>query len=202
MTAGAMGTTGGVASGVREVDARTLQRWLGAGECELIDVREPDEFAQERIAGSRLMPLSRLDARAAAPRAGRRVVFQCKSGRRSSDAARAVAAATVGGGEIYNLVGGIEAWKKESLPVEQGAEARGGGGGARIGVMQQTQLAIGVMVLAGVAIGYLVHPLGLVLSAFMGCGLLLAGLTGVCPLASLIARMPWNKGAKECCGRS
>ncbi|MGD9791054.1 MAG: DUF2892 domain-containing protein [Phycisphaerales bacterium] len=75
------------------------------------------------------------------------------------------------------------------------------------GVMRQTQAFIGVVVLVGLALGYLVHEAFLVLPAIIGAGLVFAGSSGMCPMASLIGTMPWNRGASascngasECCG--
>ncbi len=61
--------------------------------------------------------------------------------------------------------------------------------------MQQTQLTIGLVTLIGLGLGTFVHPAGSLLSVAMGCGLVMAGLTGSCPLANVIARMPWNRQA-------
>lgn len=75
-------------------------------------------------------------------------------------------------------------------------------------VMRQTQALIGVTLLAGVATAYLVSMAWVVVSVVIGLGLVFAGASGVCPLASLIARMPWNNAAETkhrsssggCCG--
>ena len=80
----------------------------------LIDVREPDEYALERIRGALLYPLSTFDP-SALPNTGIKIVFQCGSGMRS---AKAMAAAAVVGLPIAgHLAGGIKAWKKAGLPV-------------------------------------------------------------------------------------
>ncbi len=75
------------------------------------------------------------------------------------------------------------------------------------GVMRQTQAFIGVVVLVGLALGYLVHDAFLILPAIIGAGLVFAGSSGMCPMASLIGMMPWNRGTsassngdRECCG--
>lgn len=74
------------------------------------------------------------------------------------------------------------------------------------GVMRQTQGTIGVVILAGLAAGYFVGSAWLVVPAIVGGGLLMSGFTGVCPMASLIARMPWNRArasscaGERCCG--
>ena len=75
-------------------------------------------------------------------------------------------------------------------------------------VMRQTQALIGVALLAGVAGAFFVGMEWIVVPALIGLGLVFAGASGVCPLASLIAYMPWNRPADGthhprspgCCG--
>ncbi|MEP7242051.1 MAG: rhodanese-like domain-containing protein [Gammaproteobacteria bacterium] len=88
---------------------------LAAGEILLIDVREPDEYATQRIAGALLYPLSTFDASTLPPDQPRRVVFQCGSGKRSAMAATARLAAGAPG--AAHLAGGIGAWIAAGLPV-------------------------------------------------------------------------------------
>ena len=82
----------------------------------IIDVREVDEHAAERIEGAILNPLSRFDP-ALVPEADH-IVLQCRSGKRSMDAAARLANA--GRTELYNLHGGIIAWQEAGLPVARG----------------------------------------------------------------------------------
>jgi rhodanese-related sulfurtransferase len=179
-------------SGVREVDARTAAQWVKAGSCVLVDVREADEHARERIAGARLVPLSAFDSRQVGAKPGQRVVFQCRSGKRSMDAARLSAGLSAAGVEIYNLTGGINAWKEAQLPVQTNTSVSG------ISVMRQVQLVIGLGVLAGAALTWLVHPAFVLVPAFFGAGLTFAGATGTCGLASVLGAMPWNKSSGSC----
>ncbi|GAA5316082.1 MAG: rhodanese-like domain-containing protein [Candidatus Pelagadaptatus aseana] len=58
---------------------------------------------------------------------------------------------------------------------------------------RQVRIAIGSVVLLGTVIGALVDPMGYALSAFAGAGLIFAGVTDNCLMASLVARMPWNQ---------
>ena len=102
------------------IDARTLAEWLRAGEADLYDVREPAEFAAERIPGSRLVPLSSFDPAAIGGGAGRRAVLHCKSGVRCGVAAEMLRAAGHPG-PLHRLAGGIEAWKSAGGPTEPGA---------------------------------------------------------------------------------
>lgn len=165
-------------------DARAL---LEAGRCVLVDVREADEHARERIHGARLVPLSTLNPAKIAALGADRVIVHCKSGRRSADAAARCASLAASGIEVTSLSGGIEGWKAAGLETIVDS-AR-----PRMGVMQQTQATIGVAIVAGCALSALVNPWFLALPAFMGVGLVVAGTTGACPLAGAIARLPWNR---------
>lgn len=91
-----------------------VQAWLSAGEILLVDVREPNEYAYERIHGALLYPLSTFDPRAL-PVEGRKLVLHCGSGKRSLMAAHKLQAA--GHGHLTHLAGGIQAWKAAGLPV-------------------------------------------------------------------------------------
>jgi len=93
---------------VREISPQELQTLLSEGKVLLIDVREPDEYAAERIPGALLYPLSTFDAKALPPDESRQVVFQCGSGVRSMKAAKARLGA--GAARAAHLTGGLRAW--------------------------------------------------------------------------------------------
>lgn len=171
-----------------EVSPSEVRTWVQEGRAVLVDVREPDEHARERIDGARLMPLSAFDPQEAAALAGHGqiVVFHCKSGRRSADA---FARATSCGVPAANMTGGIDGWKQAGLPVEVNTRV------SRISIMRQVQLVVGLGVLTGSALGAFVHVGFIGLAAFFGAGLTFAGATGTCMLASLLAKMPWNRAA-------
>ncbi len=79
----------------------------------LIDVREPSEYAAERIHGALNFPLSTFDP-AALPSGGRRpVVLHCGSGKRSATALERCRTAGVNIG--VHLAGGIGAWREAGL---------------------------------------------------------------------------------------
>ncbi len=92
-----------------------VARLLTAGKLLLIDVREPAEYAAERIHGALLYPLSTFDAAALPTDGSRRVVFHCGSGKRSLAAAEKRLAA--GQGDAAHMGGGLAAWKAAGLPV-------------------------------------------------------------------------------------
>jgi len=164
------------------VDPVTLQQWLKDGSAILVDVREPAEYRTSHIREARLMPLSGLDARAL-PRLHKIVVHCVKGGR--GDAACEKLLKQEPGLEVFNLEGGLEGWTRAGLSVERGEQKV-------LPLDRQVQLAIGILLLGGVALTLLVHPGFLWLVAFIGGGLTVAGLTGFCGMARLLARMPWN----------
>jgi len=172
-----------------EVDVATAHRMLSEPGTVLVDCREADEHARERIAGSKLLPLSSLTAKEVGELGARRVLIHCRGGRRSLDAATRCAGLAASGVQVLSIAGGIEAWRKAGLGTLVNAAQ------PRMSVMQQTQLAIGLMVTAGTVLGFFVHPGFLALPAFMGLGLIFAGATGTCGLAMVIGKAPWNRAS-------
>lgn len=180
------------ASTIIEASPQQIQEWLEAGEATLIDVREPDEHAREHIRGSRLHPLSRFDPHAAiaglAP--GHRLVVHCRSGSRAADACRKAASIAGAGTPIVNMTGGLEAWKRDALPIETNKAACG------ISIMRQVQLVVGIGVVAGSALAFFIHPAFIAIPAFFGAGLTFAGASGTCALAAILGLMPWNRAPR------
>ena len=101
---------------IRDLTPEEVAEGLAAGAILLVDVREPNETAQQRIAGALLAPLSQFDPLDLPDPQGRVVVFTCASGVRSIKAAEISQAA----GLAYDayLAGGMKAWKAAGLPVE------------------------------------------------------------------------------------
>lgn len=165
-------------------DAARLLREAGAM---LVDVREPDEHARERIPGARNLPLSKLEEVEATLHQGKPVLFHCRSGARTqSNAARL--AAKAGSMEAYAVAGGLEAWKRAGLPVAEDRRQP-------LEMARQVQIAAGSLVLLGALLGAAVSPWFHGLSAFVGAGLVYAGATGTCGLARVLRLMAWNRAA-------
>ena len=100
--------------GVIEYVPQDVQSLLDEGRILLIDVREPDEYARERIPGELLYPLSTFDAAHLPADGARAVVFYCAAGGRSLTAARLRRST---GQPAAHMAGGIVAWKALSLPI-------------------------------------------------------------------------------------
>jgi len=94
---------------VHDLTPDDVARGIADNSMMLVDVREPNETAAERFPGAVNVPLSTFDVRAIPDPEGKRVVFACRSGRRSVTASQAAQAA----GLPYDahLAGGILAWK-------------------------------------------------------------------------------------------
>ena len=168
------------------IDPKSLQRRLEDGSAVLIDVREPSEFARERILGARSLPLSQLDHQDIAGDAGKAVVFCCRTGNRTTVNAAKLSAKT--SADSFELLGGIEAWKAAGLPIRREV-------GAPIELMRQVQIGAGSLVLLGLLLAIWLSPWFLALSAFVGAGLVVAGATGFCGMARMLEIMPWNRRA-------
>jgi rhodanese-related sulfurtransferase len=103
---------------VEDLTVEQVKAGLDNGSILLVDVREPNELAAERIPGAIDFPLSTFDPAALPDPEGKRVVFTCRSGRRSITASKAAQAA--GLPHDAHLAGGILAWKAAGLETEKG----------------------------------------------------------------------------------
>lgn len=104
-------------SSVDEVTPMEAKQLKDTGRGVIVDVREADEWQQQRIPGAKHIPLGQLTTRKGELPQDRLIVFQCATGSRSAMAADALGAA---GFKTCNLDGGIEAWAGAGLPVERG----------------------------------------------------------------------------------
>lgn len=101
---------------MQEITASELKAKMDAEEdIQLIDVRQPDEYAFANIEGAKLIPLGEVITRMDEIDPSRETVIHCKMGGRS---ARAIEALQQRGftGSLSNLVGGITAWSNEVDP--------------------------------------------------------------------------------------
>ena len=169
-----------------------LRRRIDAGDpLQLVDVREAPEFAAGRLAGAQLIPLGELERRAAEFDRSRPLVLICRSGKRAAQARERLA--RLGFNNLACLSGGLTAWEAEGLPVEKDEHAPWS-------LERQVRVVAGALVLVGAALGWLVHPGFYGLSAFVGAGLVFAGVSDWCGMGLLLAKAPWNRrsNCKRC----
>lgn len=144
----------------------------------IVDVRENDEVASESVPGALHIPLGKVGKHLAELPRDKEVYFLCRSGNRSQLACQEAASHYA---KVFSIEGGIQAWRK--IGPTQGKPGR------TLPLMQQVQLGAGLLVLTG----FFVKPVWF-LVPLVGAGLTLAGATGFCGMAKLLALMPWNRG--------
>ena len=160
---------------------------------DLIDVRTPVEFREVHAQGATNVPLDTLNPqKIAESRNGRSdepLYFICRGGNRSAKAVQKFLDAGIE--NVINVDGGTQAWDQAGLPVERGKKA--------ISLERQVRIAAGFLVLLGSVLGYFVHSGFIGLAAFVGAGLMFAGITDTCGMGMLLARMPWNRCNDSSC---
>jgi rhodanese-related sulfurtransferase len=181
---------------MKTISVQELRKALETGvTADLIDVRTPAEYGTVHVTGAVLYPLDSLDcgkvlaARRGAP--GTPVYVLCHSGSRAKRAAEMLEKA--GCSDATVVEGGTAAWADAGYPVERG-ESR------VLPLDRQLQIVMGCIVLTGVLLSRFVNPSWIWLSGFVGAGLIFAGTSGICPMRSLIAKMPWNQSGGKCGG--
>lgn len=157
---------------------------LKSGKAVLVDIREPDEYAREHIPGSISLPVSALESAELTLEAGQNAIFHCKSGMRT-DSNCAILAQHVEG-EAFMLDGGLDAWRAQGLPTAKDTTAP-------LEINRQVQITAGSLILLGILLGWFISHAWFGLSAFVGAGLIFAGISGWCGMATLLQAMPWNR---------
>lgn len=178
------------------IPPRELHRLLADGRpAQLLDVRTPGEFAAAHVPEAKLIPLDALDPAAFQRQRGAEeipVYVLCHSGGRARRAIDRLERAGVHGCVLVE--GGTQAWMDAGLPVIVGQSRA-------LPLMRQVQITIGLISAAGAVLALAANPLFAIIPLVMGCGLVFAGITGICGLALLLAKMPWNRvpGCGSCC---
>jgi len=154
----------------------------GAAEAQLVDVRSASEYDAGHIPGAMNVPLEQIEARLDDLSADALIVLICQRG------SRACMAATLLNGHRRTSVldGGTTAWSDAGLPLVVATKTRWA-------PERQVRLVAGLLVLTGAVMSLAVAQQWVFLAGFVGLGLTFAGLTDICLLGSLLARMPWNQ---------
>lgn len=172
------------------VDPEDLAARLRAGApIRLLDVRTPGEFASVHVDGSYNVPLDTLGehGRELRREVDDPVVLLCRSGQRARKAEEALRSA--GMERLHVLDGGVSAWEAAGLPVTRGRP--------RMSLERQVRIAAGGLAAAGGVLALVANPLFALVPAFVGSGLVFAGVTDTCGMAMLLARLPYNR-AERC----
>ncbi|MDX2257217.1 MAG: rhodanese-like domain-containing protein [Pseudanabaenaceae cyanobacterium bins.39] len=169
---------------IKLIEATQLKELIDRQAVELVDVREADEFASERIEGAILVPLSNFDLGQIPKNSDKPLVLYCRSSNRSAQAAARLIDA--GYPEVTHLKGGLMAWRSQGLPIKANKNAP-------ISIMRQVQIVAGSLVFFGTVLSATVSPWFMLLTGFVGAGLMFAGITNTCAMARLLALLPYNQ---------
>ncbi len=169
--------------------------WKANPELAVIDVRTAGEYESVHATGAKLQPLQDLDANQFLLQHGskdRPVYIFCKSGVRSTQAAEKFIEA--GFTKPVVVEGGTDAWIAAELPVERR-------GRNVLPLDRQMRTVAGSFIFLGALLALTVNPAFVLIPLFMGGGLVFSGITGICPMTNVIAKMPWNQASgRNCCG--
>lgn len=149
----------------------------------LVDVRTPAEYRAVHARAARNVPLEQLTPDALPTSSADETVYViCDSGTRAMLACEQLQAA--GCMNVVCVEGGTKAWEAAGLTVVRGK--------GMISLERQVRIVAGSVVLTGAVLAIAVNPWFALVSAFIGAGLMHAGVTDTCGLAWVLARMPWN----------
>lgn len=164
---------------------------LKAGEAILVDVRDNDMYQAEHIAYAASIPVEQLNPQQlkALAEQPKKIIFQCMRGIKSVQASNL---ASDLGDRVYNMEGGLIAWKEAGLPTLLGKSAENS---SKMSLVRQMQITLGIVLLLIFLIPFLTGMLGFLgyLIPIIGIVLIAAGVVGCCPLMKILGQMPWNK---------
>lgn len=161
------------------------ERIASGGRIDLIDVRTPAEFREVHLQCARNVPLDQLDPQAIVKERSQSdepLYVICKAGGRGQQACNRFQA--IGYTNVVNVEGGTQACVQAGLPIVRGKKT--------MGLERQVRIAAGSLILLGFGLSFL-NPYFIGLSAFVGAGLVFAGITDTCAMGMMLAKMPWNR---------
>lgn len=150
----------------------------------IIDVRTPAEYSGAHLKGAINIPLDKLNPESLIPeiREAEAVYVICQSGARSAKACQSISTMN----NLISVTGGTLAAESAGLEIVKSQYQV-------ISLERQVRIAAGALVLIGATLALTVNSNFLYLSAFVGAGLIFAGLTNTCGMAILLGKMPWNQ---------
>ncbi len=150
-----------------------------------LDVRSVAEFATGHVPGAVNIPMEQVESRMADLPQGPLVLI-CEGGSRAE-----IVAGWLGGGrDVTVLEGGTRAWRNASYPLIACTPCRWT-------LERQVRLIAGLVVLLGTVFSILINAKWVYLALLVGAGLTFAGLTNICGMAIVLAKMPWNSAMKS-----
>lgn len=172
---------------MQSISPKELDLLLREGRAIPFDIRSSEEFSERHIPGAVMLPESAIDESLCMTAKGKEAVFYCSSGVRTKMAAPQIEMTGLQGSRF--LEGGLNAWSSEGL--ETAGADRGNSG---VSLQRQVQITVGVVLLLLAIAAWSGIAWSPIAVAAVGLGLTVAGLTGTCAMARVLAIMPWNRG--------
>ena len=167
------------------ISVAELTKRFESGSPILIDVRTPAEFEEVHVPQAKNLPLDQLDP--AALDQSQPLLVICRSGGRGQKACEKLRAA---GFAVSNVEGGTLAWEQAGYPVVRGRKT--------MSLERQVRIAAGGIAFVGAVLALTIDPWFAGIPAFIGAGLVFAGVTDTCGMGMVLARMPWNRRGASC----
>lgn len=179
-------------SNINKISANSFKQQLESGQIKkFLDVRTPVEHAQAHLIESVLIPIDTLansNVREQFP-PEQPIYIMCQGGGRALRAAEQLS--SMGYTNCYVVEGGMGSCATAGINIQQSQ------GAPVLPLVRQVHIIIGFFCTTGGLLSLLVSPLFAWIPLLMGAGLFMAGATGFCGLALLLAKMPWNQ-VKAC----
>lgn len=177
---------------VQTITPQAVRAQIDAGKpYELIDVRTPAEYANGHAPEAKSVPLDQFDPAAwQGAERPKPLYILCQGGGRAKTAAERCLKAGLPSDQLFVVEGGTNGWIAAGLAVTKEA-----GAPKVISLERQVRIVVGVLSLAASILVLSGKPLFAIVTAFLGAGLLFAGVTDTCGLAIVLSRMPWNRAS-------
>lgn len=172
---------------MKHILAEEAKELIENNQCSLlVDVRSAAEFRASHVPGARNIPLDELDDEIGdvVKDKDSTLYLMCSCGNRSGKGCEEME--DMGYHNVISIEGGIIEMKRLGMKIVEEAHHV-------MSIERQVRIASGLLVLMGLLLGFMVDPWYFAISAFIGSGLVFAGMTDTCGLGLLLARMPWNK---------
>lgn len=153
----------------------------------IFDIRTPQEFAREHVPSSINVPMDQLESFDFSKFKDKNILFMCRSGLRTRNATHIISAKNFS--QASCLEGGLERWKEAGLPVEKNTKVP-------IDIMRQVQIITSSMIFIGLFGFAILSKYFLILPLIVGVGQMVAGITGFCGMAKILALLPFNNLSK------
>jgi len=157
-----------------------------------VDIRNYDEYLTEYLRQAACVPLDKMLTEAGNWHQTEPILLICGKGVRSAKAAEQLE--QVGFKQVFTVDGGISACKKAGLEVISERKT--------IPIFRQVLIGAGILLLIGLALA-LLDPRLIIIPWFVAAMLVVAGITGFCPMMKILNKMPWNKqpssSTNKCC---